>query len=317
MARNHGLSDLARTADPTPLKALDSESRVSSSPVTHGPVNAVTRSLAHLKAHTIIELDPGLIEPSFISDRMDHPIESITEMALMIQNQGQQVPILVRPHPALEGHYQAAYGHRRYKAAALLGRKVKAMIKPLTDTELVIAQGVENTARKDLCFIERARFAARLKEADFANEIIMAALSIDNTTLSRLLTSIAKIPSDIIDAIGPAQKAGRDRWIVLAAQMETNKSIAAAREILGADESHQLTPDERFERVFAAVSIKRRKSATTETWAADDGRGAAQIKFDKKSVTIIVSNKKNEGFGQYVAQALPDLYAAFKGRREA
>ena len=52
-----------------------------------------------------------------------------------------------------EGFYQVAYGHRRVRATAILGIKVRAIVRDLTDAELVIAQGQENNARQDLSFI--------------------------------------------------------------------------------------------------------------------------------------------------------------------
>ena len=50
-------------------------------------------------------------------------------------------------NPQQEGRYQIAYGHRRLRAAIELGRPVRAIVKPLTDEQLVVAQGQENSAR--------------------------------------------------------------------------------------------------------------------------------------------------------------------------
>ena len=83
---------------------------------------------------------------------------------------GQQVPILVRPHPEIEGRYQIAYGHRRARAARELGRPVRAVVRQMSDAELVVAQGQENSARRDLSFIERALYAAKLERAGFDRE---------------------------------------------------------------------------------------------------------------------------------------------------
>jgi len=41
------------------------------------------------------------------------------------------------------------------------------VVRSLTDEQLVIAQGQENSGRTDLTFIERARFAARLEDRKF------------------------------------------------------------------------------------------------------------------------------------------------------
>ena len=193
---------------------------------SRGAIGAVTRSIQGLKSaaseaeqikaklasgHAVVELDPALFDPSPIVDRIADDRTSPSELIELIRASGQQVPILARPHPDTPGRYQIAYGHRRVGAARALGRPVRAVIRQLTDAELVIAQGQENSARRDLSFIERALYAARLEEAGFDRETIMAALNVDKTGLSRLISAAVKIPRDLIEAIGPAPKVGRDR----------------------------------------------------------------------------------------------------------
>lgn len=91
---------------------------------------------------TVIDLDPVLIDSSAVSDRItidiDPGFETLVES---MRENGQQVPILVRPQPAAPGRFQIAYGRRRLKAAAHLGKPVRAIVQQLTDNELVIAQG--------------------------------------------------------------------------------------------------------------------------------------------------------------------------------
>ena len=43
----------------------------------------------------------------------------------------------------------------------------------------------------------------------------------------------------------------------------------------------------------------------------------AQIKDDAKSLTVTIDKKNASGFGTYLVEALPELYAAFKRRGEA
>jgi len=138
----------------------------------------------------------------------------------------------VRPHPTETGRYQIAYGRRRLRAAAELGRPVRAVVKPLSDEQLVIAQGQENNERKDLSFIERAIFAAQLETRGFGRETIMAAMCVDKTGLSRLISSAVRIPRDIIQAIGPAPKTGRDRWSDLAVALDIPDAVEGARRVI-------------------------------------------------------------------------------------
>ncbi|NKW11359.1 ParB/RepB/Spo0J family partition protein [Ochrobactrum tritici] len=68
------------------------------------------------EGHVISELSHELIDFSFVKDRIDVQQTNIDELAEDISAHGQQSPILVRPHPDMEGRYQIVYGHRRYLA---------------------------------------------------------------------------------------------------------------------------------------------------------------------------------------------------------
>ncbi|MBX9745767.1 MAG: plasmid partitioning protein RepB, partial [Hyphomonadaceae bacterium] len=137
----------------------------------------------------VVELDPNLIDPSFIRDRLDDTAgEDFEAFKASLANDGQQVPILVRPRADAEGRFQAAYGHRRLAALRALSRPVKAIVRHLTDEELVVAQGKENNERRDLSFIERALFAARLEDFGYARATLIAALSVHKGNLSTMIS---------------------------------------------------------------------------------------------------------------------------------
>jgi ParB family chromosome partitioning protein len=283
---------------------------------TRGAIGAVTRSIEQLKAHSIVEIPPDLIEASFIADRLESTPESHRALVDSIKEHGQQVPVLVRPHPHKEGRYQIAYGRRRLKAIAELGGRVRAVVKQLTDQQLVVAQGQENSARTDLSFIERALFAARLEESGYDRETIMAALSVDKTGLSRLISSAVKIPRDIIEAIGSAPRAGRDRWIELATQLEGAPAIAAARHLIESDGFAPKDSDERFNAITNATAPKPAKAPRPSVWKAEDGTRVAHIKEDKRSLTLAIDKKAAGEFGAYLVEQLPEIYAAFKRRAD-
>ena len=61
-------------------------------------------------------------------------------------------------------------------------------MRDLTDEQLVVAQGQENHERKDLSYIEKARFAFRLEQRFSRTTIIMAALSVYKSDLSNMLS---------------------------------------------------------------------------------------------------------------------------------
>jgi ParB family chromosome partitioning protein len=143
-------------------------------------------------ADQVAEIDPAKIERSPFSDRLSEGArmdETFAALKESIRERGQQVPVLVRVHPdpakAGQGLFQTAYGHRRVLAARELGLPVRAIVKALSDDDLVIAQGKENAERRDLSFIERALFANALVEHGFDRATAMAALGVDKTEMSR------------------------------------------------------------------------------------------------------------------------------------
>lgn len=279
-----------------------------------GAIGAVTRSIEQLKAHSVLEIEPRLIEASFVADRLETSTEHHRMLVDSIREHGQQVPVLVRPHPEKEGRYQIAYGRRRLLAISELGRTVRAIVKPLSDEQLVVAQGQENSARKDLTFIERALFAARLEQAGYSRETIMASLTVDKTGLSRLISSAVKIPHDLIETIGSAPAVGRDRWVELSLRLETPGALALARAAVAEEGFASLTSDNKFNRVFVAVSptVKKGKTMRPTQLRADGGIKFANFREDERALVLSIDKKAAGDFANYLVAALPDLYASFK-----
>jgi len=100
----------------------------------------------------------------------------VTSLADSISNNGQQVPVLLRPAADKDGKFEVIYGRRRILACQQLGIPVKALIRTLDDGEALIAKGLENANRQDLSFYERARFAQAILEQGHTREQALQAL---------------------------------------------------------------------------------------------------------------------------------------------
>ncbi len=300
-----------------------------SSLVSQGAIGAVSRSIEQLKnqaaeaqriqeqlttGQTIVELDPSSIDGATIKDRLGVSIDVQDELQKSIAEQGQQVPILVRPHPSTAGRYQVAYGHRRLQAALSLGRRVKAVVRPLTDEELVVAQGVENSARANLSFIERAVYAARLEDAGFNRATIMAALSIDKTALSKLIAVPARIPMELVLAIGPAPKIGRDRWLELADKIEKEKDTGPLLSLVQETEFLALGSEERFERVLRKTSVPKKVASRQDPslWKDEAGKRIGRVLQKPHELVVSVSSKAEPGFAEFLRGSLPRLLQEFR-----
>lgn len=176
----------------------------------------------------VVDLPPELIDPSPYADRMIDGRES-EDLSLRekIETDGQLVPILVRPNPGDIARYQVAYGHRRLRACKALNRTVRAVVREMTDRELVTAQARENIERLDLTFFELARFALRLKNSGYDKREIPSILGLDRTEVSRMLTAGAAIPDDIAEMLGRLPGIGRGRFLELAALFSELPQLAA------------------------------------------------------------------------------------------
>ena len=269
----------------------------------------------------IVELDPALIDSSFVSDRINDDTDtSIDALMESMRESGQQVPILVRPHPDSKSRYQIAYGHRRVKAAARLGVKVRAVVRDLTDQELVVAQGKENLDRRDLTFIEKAYFARHLETLNFERAVIMQALSTDKSDLSRYIAVAKAIPFSIATAIGPAPKAGRARWTALSEALGTPHAMKAAEAAIGEPSFIKLDSDDRFVRVFAAASKKpasRNPEPKAKTISTASGLKVAKVSQSGRDLKISVDQGFDANFAAYLVEQLPSLAEAYaKARQE-
>lgn len=291
---------------------------------TAGPVRTMALSLGKLGSETramqealssgqyVQELDPALVEPSFVRDRLDQITFAADDPFLIsIQEQGQEVPILVRPHPNDTSRYQVAYGHRRLKAAATLGVKVRAIVREFSDEQLVIAQGVENNDRQNLSYIEKAVFAAQLGERDFPRRVIMAALSTDKTELSKLLSVASAVPLDIIRQIGSAPATGRRKWQTFAAAC-TPERRQKLRRLLQTSEVIRLGSDERFERAFIALTTEDKEQPSQREWRPERGEAlAAVIRPSKRSYAVTLKHDHANAFGEFLTDRLDALYEEF------
>lgn len=262
----------------------------------------------------VLEIDPALVDPSPFADRI-HDGDEAAFLALKasIEERGQEVPILLRPHPAAPGRYQTAYGHRRVRVARELGRPIRAVVRPLGDDDLVIAQGVENSAREDLSFIERALFAMRLEASGRSRAIVQQALTIDKAEASKLVAVARAVPDDIVRAIGKAPKAGRGRWQDLAGACAEAAAMRRGRAAVAADGFARLPSDERFARVLAATLAKDAPPQAGGLEIKNSaGESLAEIRASGRDVRVRLASPEGGAFASFLKDRLPALFDEFR-----
>jgi ParB family transcriptional regulator, chromosome partitioning protein len=298
-------------------------------PTGEGAIGAVSRSIEQLKqqvaeaaklseqiatGQTVVELDPAEIDAAPIADRLGVSGDIEDELLASIRDSGQQVPILVRPHPSKAGRYQVAYGHRRLRACAKLGRSVRVVIRGMSDDELVIAQGSENSARADLTFIERALYAKSLADGGYNRSVIMRALGLDKTAVSKLIAVPERVPAPLIRAIGPAPRIGRDRWLELAGLLATGDSLPKIEDRLTKEEFQNVPSDQRFEMVMRAAAPKAKLAVRMPQQELRDGEGRPVCRFVErpKDIVITINRGAAPGLAEFVRDRMPALFEEFR-----
>lgn len=327
----HPQQDAQNKQEPSPGQALRNAASRS------GAVKAMGLSLADMsreiqtakqlseslaKADQVVELDASLIDGSFVEDRLTRQETDDPDFLNLVQSlhqHGQQVPILVRPHPEKTGRFQAAYGHRRMRAAARLGLPVKALIKPLTDAELILAQGKENSERRDLSFIERALFAQALTERGFDRSTVQNALSLHKAEMTRFLQVAAAIPEEIIRAIGPAPKVGRPRWLQLAEQLKDKSALKQAQRLINEPEFKDAETDLRFQQLLqklTRINKTEPQRPAEQNLHSHNGESLGLLRVQQGRAQFELQHHDAEDFAQFIADKFPSLYDEFRQKRE-
>lgn len=266
-----------------------------------GAIGAVSKSIDDLKRRAIIDVHPDMIDNAGLKDRLDEDAEGLAALTESIRDYGQQVPVLLRHSPNHEGRYDVVYGRRRVAALHALRQPVKAMVRELNDRDLVIAQGQENSARKDLSFVEKALFAQQMVRAGYDRKIVCDALSIDKTVISRMLTVADTLPLKLIQTIGSAPSIGRDRWLALVQRARAADMATLLRAARGE------RSDQRFESVFAAAAPVRAAVAGPRKLTGRDGQPLGEARKGKTRTVIELSGEGRE-FGEWLADHLDEVH---------
>jgi ParB family chromosome partitioning protein len=279
-------------------------------PKTSAPaLGALQGSLASIR-----EIDPGLIDDWGPQDRLDEftavnaedDDEGFEALKNSIREGGQQVPILVRRSKAAEGRFEAIYGRRRLKACRELGIKVRANVQDVDDATALLAKGLENAARRNLSFYEKARFAEAIQAAGHESATVRQVLNLSASGHSHLTKVTQNVPSRVGDLIGSAPKSGRPRWTDLAELFLERKLTEKTALNLLAKTSTSSTSDERLEALIKEASKRGTKvSSGPREIAPMDG---VVIKASRGSVSLSVKKSGTSAeFASWLESNLEDI----------
>ncbi|MDH6298722.1 plasmid partitioning protein RepB (plasmid) [Agrobacterium fabrum] len=296
-----------------------------------GAAKTVVRSIEDMAENTkklmegevIVDLDPQLIDVSFVSDRLSDDGEEFHELLQAIRESGQTTPILVRPSLTDAKRYMVVFGHRRLRVARELGVPVKAIVKQLDDTTSAIVQGQENAARSNLSFIERAYFAQNLIGSGMTKETVRSSLAIDEAMLSKMLAVVEAVPGSLITALGASKKIGRDRWLSLRQLVLAPALSKVAVEFSESAEFRKLSENERFDTLHDYLKRYKSKSAAKKPkpqvaardWTSTDRALNMVMNSKAKKVAIELTNVEARPFSEWLSSHMGRLYEEYKGSK--
>lgn len=113
---------------------------------------------------TAVLLKTSELEPNRAQPRRSFNEQALSELADSISKHGVLQPLLVRPQ--MSGGYQIVAGERRWRAARMAGLdEVPAVVRDLTDEQVMELALIENLQREDLNPLEEAQGYRSLMDA--------------------------------------------------------------------------------------------------------------------------------------------------------
>lgn len=169
--------------------------------------------------------------------------EKLHELAQSIKENGVIQPIIVRQSPVIG--YEILAGERRYRASLLAGlRSIPAVVKQLSDQEMMIQSIIENLQRENLNPIEEARAYESLVEKGFTHAEIADKMGKSRPYISNSIRLLS-LPEQILS------------------EVEKGKlSQAHARSLVGLNKEQQ---DHFFQRIIEEdISVRKLEALLTE-----------------------------------------------------
>ena len=183
------------------------------------------------------------IQKNTYQPRKEFDGEKLDELAQSIKENGVIQPIIVRQSPVIG--YEILAGERRYRASLLAGlRSIPAVIKKLSDQEMMVQSIIENLQRENLNPIEEARAYESLVEKGFTHAEIADKMGKSRPYISNSIRLLS-LPEQILS------------------EVENGKlSQAHARSLVGLNKEQQ---DYFFQRIIEEdISVRKLEALLTE-----------------------------------------------------
>src|SRR5688572_1215896 len=172
----------------------------------------------------VIALD--IISPNPFQPRREFTPEALAELEASIREHGVLQPVVVRP---TGGTFQLVAGERRFRASRNLGLKdIPAVVRDVTDRQMLALALVENLQREDLNPIETARaYRDLLQTTGLTQEEVAQGVGKSRVAVSNTLR-LLDLPDDLQEHVSRGTlSAGHGRALLMTGEAEAMRSLAA------------------------------------------------------------------------------------------
>ncbi len=145
-------------------------------------------------------LPVAAIEPHPEQPRRHFDDAALDELAASIAARGVIQPVIVRPHGA--GRWQLIAGERRWRAAQRAQlHEIPAIVRDLSEREVMALALIENLQREDLSPIEEARAYQRLAEGEGMTQAEIARMVDKSRSHVANLQRLLSLPEPVIEMV--------------------------------------------------------------------------------------------------------------------
>ena len=175
-----------------------------------------------------VELGINDLEPNRTQPRQSFDDGAMTELADSIAQHGVLQPILVRP--LLSGGYQIVAGERRWRASRMAGlTTVPAVIRDLTDSEVMQLALIENLQRENLKPLEEANgYKMLMDNFEFTQEEIAKTVGKSRPAITNALR-LLNLPEDMQNMLERGEMTAGHARTLLSFKNEDQMKAAARR----------------------------------------------------------------------------------------
>ncbi len=182
----------------------------------------------------LMEIDVDAIYPNPYQPRKKFSTEKIKELADSLKESGLLQPIVVYHDNEEKDKYFLMLGERRWRAAQYLKwKKIPAIVRDLTQDEVIVGALVENIQREDLNAIEVSEgIELLIREMGLTQEKASERLGMNRTTLTNYLR-LLKLPEAVKQSVISGTISQGHARTILGLEDNTDKLTALSKILKG------------------------------------------------------------------------------------